>query len=70
MKSEKIQLQELTCPSCIRNIETMLLKENGVKEAKVLFNATKVKVSFEENEISVEHITDLIKKLGYVVQTQ
>lgn len=68
MKIEKIQLEELTCPSCITKIESVLSKEEGVKEAKVLYNASKVKVTYEEDKISGKHITDLIEKLGYVVK--
>lgn len=69
MKTEKIQLEELTCPSCITKIESVLSKEEGVEEAKVLFNASKVKVTYNEDKISGEHITDLIEKLGYVVKS-
>ncbi len=68
MKTEKIQLEELTCPSCITKIESVLTKEEGVEEAKVLYNASKVKVTYKEDKISGKHITDLIEKLGYVVK--
>ncbi|HEY9168723.1 MAG TPA: heavy metal-associated domain-containing protein [Lutibacter sp.] len=68
MKTEKIQLEELTCPSCITKIESVLSKEEGVEEARVLYNASKVKVTYKEDKISVKHITDLIEKLGYVVK--
>lgn len=68
MKTEKIQLEELTCPSCITKIESVLSKEEGVEEAKVLYNASKVKVTYEESKISEKHITDLIEKLGYAVK--
>lgn len=68
MKTEKIQLEELTCPSCITKIESVLSKEEGVEEARVLYNASKVKVTYQEDKISVKHITNLIEKLGYVVK--
>ncbi|MFB4473969.1 heavy-metal-associated domain-containing protein, partial [Oceanobacillus caeni] len=34
MKTIKFQLEPLTCPSCIKKIETKLGKMDGVEEAK------------------------------------
>lgn len=67
MKIEKFQLETLTCPTCITKIEGVLSKEKGVEEAKVLFNSSKVKVTFEEEIISADTIINLIEKVGYPV---
>lgn len=67
MKTTKIKLEELTCPSCITKIEGVLSKEDGVDEARVLFNSSQVKVTYEEEVISEGYIIDLIEKLGYPV---
>ena len=48
MKTIKIQLETLTCPSCINKIEGVLNKQNGVDDAKVMFNSSKVKVTYNE----------------------
>lgn len=69
MKTIKLQLEELTCPSCITKIEGVLSKEQGVEEAKVLFNSSKVKVTYKEGEISPDRIADTVEKLGYPVKT-
>ena len=67
MKTAKFQLETLTCPSCITKIESVLSKEDGVEEAKVLFNSSKVKVNYDEDKVTSADLSTLIKKLGYPV---
>ncbi|RYG74192.1 copper chaperone [Lentibacillus lipolyticus] len=67
MKSLKFQLEPLTCPSCIKKIEGALGKIDGVEQAKVLFNSSKVKITFEEEQVGPEAVRETIEKLGYPV---
>ncbi|MFZ3578416.1 heavy-metal-associated domain-containing protein [Virgibacillus sp. DJP39] len=67
MKTIKFQLEPLTCPSCINKIEGKLKKMNGVADAKVLFNSSRVKVQFDELLIDSIKIEETIIKLGYPV---
>ena len=67
MTTVKFQLEPLTCPSCIKKIETKVGKMTGVDEAKVLFNSSKVKASFNEADITADEIKETIEKLGYPV---
>lgn len=67
LKTKRFQLETLTCPSCVTRIEGMLTKEPGVKEAKVLFNSSKVKVQFETDKTSEENLKTSIEKLGFPV---
>lgn len=67
METIRFQLETLTCPSCIAKIEGALNKQNGVKEAKVLFNSSKVKVKYNNEEISSEELKKLIEKVGFPV---
>jgi len=67
MTTVKFQLEPLTCPSCIKKIETKVGKMTGVDEAKVLFNSSKVKASFNEVDITADEIKATIEKLGYPV---
>lgn len=64
------QLKPLTCPSCIKKIETTLSKTSGVETAKVLFNAGKVKTTFDSKEIAAKQIGDIIEQLGYPVKSK
>lgn len=67
MAKANIQLETLTCPSCIRKIETALNKTEGVESAKVLFNSSKVKVEFDESKVKAESLAKTISNLGYKV---
>ena len=67
MKTVRFQLEELTCPSCIKKIEGVLNKEAGVISAKVLFNLSRVKISYDETKTDVDTLTDRVEKIGYPV---
>lgn len=69
MKKATLQLETLTCPSCMAKIEGLLKGIDGVdgEKAKVLFNASKAKFEFDEEKVSVEEISEKINNLGYDV---
>ncbi len=67
MTKAVFQLEPLTCPSCVKKIETVLTKTEGVTEARVLFNSGKVKTEFDEAVIEAEGLRVIIQKLGYPV---
>ncbi|WP_054949435.1 heavy-metal-associated domain-containing protein [Numidum massiliense] len=67
MLKKTFQLEALTCPSCIQNIETVLARTKGVREVKVLFHSSKVKVSFDEHVVSGDTIKQTLGDLGYEV---
>ncbi len=61
------QLETLSCPSCGLKIEGMLKKSEGVESSEVLFNSSRVKVSFDETIVDAEEIKNKIQRLGYEV---
>lgn len=69
MKSATIQLETLVCPSCSQKIEGVLKALDGVDKdsVKVLFNASKAKLDFDEEKVSIEEIEAAIDKLGFDV---
>jgi copper chaperone CopZ len=67
MTRAEFQLVTVTCPSCIKKIESALSKTEGVNSAKVLFNSSKVKAEFDESQISAEKLKEIIVNLGYPV---
>jgi copper chaperone len=69
MSKAVIQLEPVTCPSCIKKIESTVSKMAGVANAKVLFNSSKVKAEFDEKTTSADAISATIQKLGYSIQT-
>lgn len=69
MKSATIQLETLTCPSCMLKVEGALKNLDGIDKdtIKVSFNSSKVKFNFDENTVSIEEIENAITKVGYEV---
>lgn len=62
-----IQMEELVCPMCAQKIETAMQKAPGVVSASVLYNASKVKIEFDETKTNVDELVKVITELGYVV---
>ena len=52
---------------CAQKIETALSGAKGVTKANVLYNASKAKVEFNEEETSLDELKEIITNLGYVV---
>ena len=65
MKQTIIQVQTLTCPSCVRRIELAVSKLVGVRQVDVKFNASKVVVLYEEENQTSTNIVETIEKMGY-----
>lgn len=62
------QLEPLTCPSCIKKIETALCTTTGVYTAKVLFNSGKVRAEFNDDLVQTKDLVIVIEKLGFPVK--
>lgn len=69
MQKAVLQLETLTCPTCKKKIEGALEKTAGVDSVKVLFNASKAKVDFDETKVSANRLKETVEKLGYEVLT-
>lgn len=70
MKKTTYQLETLVCPSCSAKIGAMLKRTPGIEESQILFNSSRVKVSFDETTISSEDIKGKLDKLGYPVLSE
>ena len=70
MKKATIQLETLTCPSCMLKIEGGVKSLNGVdtESINVSFNSSKVKLNFDDSKVSLGEIEKAITKLGYEVK--
>ncbi|HOW23465.1 MAG TPA: heavy-metal-associated domain-containing protein [Sedimentibacter sp.] len=70
MQKATIQLETLTCPSCMLKIEAALKAIDGIdKESlNVSFNTSKVKLNFDDEKTSINDIESAITKLGYEVK--
>ena len=70
MKKAVFGLEPLSCPTCIKKIESALEKMDGVKEVKVMFHSDKVRTQFDEGVVNADQMQETIEKLGYPVTTQ
>ncbi len=69
MQKAVIQLEPLVCPSCMQKIEHAVKLLNGIRQdsIKILFNASKVRVNFDSDKLTVGEIEKAIETLGYEV---
>lgn len=70
MQKATIQLEALTCPSCIQKIDNAVKSLGGVdkESVKVLFNSGKVKLDFDSAKVSMKDVENAITALGYEVK--
>lgn len=70
MKKTTIQLETLTCPSCLQKINNVVKGLEGVdkESVSVMFNSSRVKLNFNEELVSIEKIIKTISTLGYEVK--
>lgn len=70
MQKATIQLEALTCPSCIQKIDNAVKSLGGVdkESVKVLFNSSKVKLDFDSAKVSMKDVENAITALGYEVK--
>jgi len=69
MTKSIMQLDTLTCPSCMAKIQKALANQTGVNSVKVLFNASKVKIQFDETQTTADQLATVVTGLGYTVQS-
>ena len=67
MKTVRFQLETLTCPTCVAKIEGALNKQSGVENASVLFNSSRVKITFNSEEVSEKELQEVVENVGYPV---
>jgi Cd2+/Zn2+-exporting ATPase len=66
-RTQTIVLEKLHCASCASEIEDNLHKMNGVSEAKVLFGASKVDVSYDDAVLDHNRLEKQLNQLGHNV---
>ncbi|WP_067839652.1 heavy-metal-associated domain-containing protein [Amphibacillus sediminis] len=68
METTILSIEQLSCPSCVRKIESGILRIPGVESVQVKFNAGKVKVTFDASHTNTTEIKHVVEQLGYVVR--
>lgn len=65
MSRTTLKLEKLTCPSCMHKITNSVSELEGVETTKILFDASKARVIYNDQLISEENIVNQIKSIGY-----
>ncbi len=68
MTTTTLQLEKLTCPSCMQKITTTVDEMDGVEQTKILFDASKARVHFDASVLSTKDIIHKIQDIGYVAE--
>ena len=69
MKKAVLQLETLACPTCMKKITGALKSVPGVDQdsVRVLFNASKAKLTFDETVTDIKDISQAVVHIGYDV---
>lgn len=60
-----IKIGGMSCASCVRAVETGLIKVNGIKSVRIALLAEKAEVIYDSKNINIEHILSVVTELGY-----
>lgn len=67
MKKTVFYVKSLTCPTCVKKIESAIQRLDGVDTVNVFFNTEKVRVAYDPMKTKAETVAQAIEKLGYPV---
>lgn len=60
-----LRSDELSCPSCINNIQTNLNSTEGVGEATVHFSTGRIEVAHDADMVSEQDLVEAVWQTGY-----
>ena len=55
----------IECASCVKKIESVLNKTEGVINANVNFASEKLLIEYDDEKISLSDLAIVLKKIGY-----
>lgn len=60
-----LRSDELSCPSCVDNIESNLQRTEGVSDAKVHFTTGRIEVEHDAVIVTEKELLEVIEQSGY-----
>jgi copper chaperone CopZ len=60
-----LRSHELSCPSCVNNIESSLNQAEGVTEATVHFATGRIEITHDADTIAADELQEMVQKTGY-----
>jgi len=65
MKTVELKVEGMTCDGCVRAVESVLTRLEGVEAAHVSLEEGRARVPCDPGEVSVEAMTEAIGKIGF-----
>lgn len=60
-----LRSNQLSCPSCVSNIESALKNQEGVQNAKVHFSTGRIEVEHDDKAITDRELIETVRQTGY-----
>lgn len=60
-----LKIEGMTCAACVRSVERVVKKLDGIVEANVNLATEKLNVSFESSKVNIQDIKQAVLKAGY-----
>ena len=69
VQKETYPVLGMTCAACVRKIEKVLEKTEGINDVSVNFASENVTIGYDDEVISMEKIAGILKDIGYELLT-
>ncbi|HEY9059560.1 MAG TPA: sulfite exporter TauE/SafE family protein [Pseudobacteroides sp.] len=69
-KQKTLHIEGMTCTSCEMRIENVLMKLEGMIEAKAIYSSSSVYVTYDSSRLGIGRIIETIEKLDYKVKSE
>ena len=67
MKKVNLEVKGMHCPSCEMLIKDVIEDEEGVKSCTATRSDNSVEIEFEEEQVELDHLKEIIASEGYEV---
>ncbi len=64
-ETKTLDIDGMTCASCVRNVEESVKKQEGIQQATVNLATEKLQVTYDKDIASIEEIISVVKQRGY-----
>lgn len=67
MQHTTLTIAGMTCGGCVNSVTRVLKEVRGVSQVEVTLMPSQAKVSFDENQASVENLSAAVHEAGFTV---
>lgn len=67
MEKVSFQLKNVKCSGCVNRIKTEMMNHAGIEGLNISLERSTVEIDFDQQQISVAQLSEILNKLGYPV---